>query len=91
MIDPTSPPSPPGVPPSRLSRVIGPTAGAQDGNVRAILAVIAALGLHLLVFFLVYVQVWHGADLHASDVITGLVVLDTGAVSYYFGRRSGEH
>lgn len=75
---------------TRLDRALGPTAGMQDGNVRACLSLLAGVGLHALAFFLIYVQVWRGADLHASDVITGLVVLDTSAVSYYYGRRQGQ-
>lgn len=86
MCDEKTPLDPPEQPP--VNRVLGATSGPSAGNVRAILAVIGVVSLHLiLTALLFFAPSYHEA---AAGLLSAVTAADIGIVNHYFGRRSGE-
>lgn len=88
---PELPPPPPDR--RRISRVLGPTAGPSDGNVRAILAIVCVVAIHSI-FSVLLVGYMRGSATDLKDFLLAfggaLTAADIGIINYYFGRRSGE-
>ncbi len=80
-------------PPPRLNRLLGPTSGAYDGNVRAILAILGVVFVHAILIVLL-VGYMKGAAGELKDFLLtsggALFAADIGVLSYYFGKRSGQ-
>ena len=82
----------PSVGPSRFGeRLLGPTAGPYEGNVRAILAIMLSGAFVLLFGFLIYLRVYQDAAYLQEIVVGGfgaLVSAFTLTVGVYIGKRS---
>lgn len=75
--------------PGPISRVLGPTAGSQAGNVRAIIAILSVVALHGLAMLLLLRNdpAYRDATL---ALLSALTAADVGFASAYFGKRQGD-
>jgi hypothetical protein len=91
-IQPAAPPAVPGQVRRGLARrVLGPTTGPAEGNVRAVIAVLLTLSVPLLYAFMLYLLVFREAE-YLRDTVNqwagGLLGLAVAVGAFYFGRRS---
>lgn len=78
---------------STADRLLGPTSGPREGNVRAILAIMLAGAFVLLLALLLYLRVFQDAAYLQEIVVGGFgafVSAFTLTVGAYIGRRSAE-
>ncbi len=78
-----------GSPAGPLSRALGPTAGPQAGNVRAIIAILSVVALHAITVLLIVRNdpAYRDATLALLSAITAA---DVSFASAYFGKRQGD-
>ncbi len=72
-----------------LARALGPTAGPQAGNVRAIIAILSVVALHAITVLLIMRNdpAYRDATL---ALLSALTAADVGFASSYFGKRQGD-
>lgn len=78
---------------SLINRMLGDTSGPNDGNVRAIIAIIASVAVSLMIMFLLFEYTErHHAEIETlvTALVTGFFSITGTIVAFYFGARTSQ-